>query len=194
MMESSLTCKLLDLEDQEDDLATLSSRSDDEESCDDDDDSVLDEEILEECLQNARSGSAAIGFLIGLFIQGSTLGLNFLVASIAGEDDPTLETYVNMTVLWSVFAASLAVSILFLMRSLMVSAFYSTNDPDSYDIEQKEHFMGQLISTIEKMYAVGALGGVGVAWCATDILLDVKSHLVHSLLTFVVATLWYSCS
>lgn len=194
MMASTLTCKLLDVEDQDDDLATLSTRRSDDEASSDDG-SVLDEEILEDCLQKARSGSSVIGFVIGLFIQASTLGLNFLLASITEEeDDPTIQTYVNMTIAWSIFSASLAVGILFLMRSLMVSAFYSTNDPDSCGIEQKEQFMAQLISTIEKLYAVGALGGVGIAWCVTDIILDVKSHLFHSLITFFVATLWYTCS
>ena len=163
MIASSLTCKLLrDVEDQEDDLATLpSSGTEDEASCDDN--SVSNEEILEECVKSAQLGSSTVGLVIGLFIQASTLGINFLLASITEEEEneTNIQTYVNMTVLWSVLSASLAVGILFLMRSLLVSTFYATNHPDSHDIEHKEHFMVHLISTIEKFYAVGALGGSG---------------------------------
>ena len=181
----SSTCKLLDLDD---DQATLSTGDDSSL-----DDSRLDEEIRADCLKTSRTCSSIIGFMIGMFIQGSTLGLNFLIASI-GDGSPTLTAFVNVTVMWSVFASTLGVAILFLMRSLVVSAFYSTNDPDSYDIQRKESFMREIISTLEKFYAVGALGGVGVAWCLTDLILDIKSHLLHSILTFLVATLWYCCS
>lgn len=182
----SSTCKLLDLDRDEATLSTCDGASHYSSYS-------LDEEVASDCLETFKKCSAIIGFLVGLFIQGSTLGLTFMIASLE-DGSPSATHYVNVTVMWSIFASFLAVAVLYFMRSLVISAFYSTNDPDSYFIELKEVFMHKVIRNLEKFYAIGALGGVGAAWCITDVALDVKSHLLHSICTFGVAAMWYFSS
>jgi len=157
--------------------------------------SLLREELETECITTSKYCSASIGFIVGVFIQGSTLGLNWMIAEVGKSHGstkiPPLNTYIALTVGWTVIASTLATAVLFLLRSLVVSTFYSTNNVDCEELRQKEKFMLQVIQTMERITAVGAVFGVGMARCLSDILLGVQSRVLHSSVTIVVAALWY---
>lgn len=180
------TYKLLD--DEEQDVLTLCSDDQNEE-----DDDFLTEEMKAKCLRTTGTCSMIIGVIEGIFVQGSTLGLNFLISTLGGGS-PTANTYVSLTVAWSLIASSLGVTILLFLRNLVVTSFFISMDTTESGVkrQQKEEFMSAVIERVEKFFAVGTLAGVGLAWCITDILLEIKTHLLHSSLSFLVAMIWYS--
>ena len=54
--------------------------------------------------------------------------------------------------------------------------------------------MSVIIENLEKFFSIGAVGGVGFAWAATDLLLQIKVHIFESSLVFLIAFVWYCVS
>ena len=149
----------------------------------------------EQCLRTSRTCSAIVGFCIGVFIQCSSLALNFVLNNLAGDDPIPLTTYTLATTVWSTLSGVLGVSVMLLMRSMIVTTFYSTNTTiEEALLVEKEIFMSGVISNLEKFFSVGAVAGVGFAWATTDYLLQIDSHIIESSLVFVIAFVWYCVS
>ena len=150
------------------------------------------EAMKDSCIQMSRACSIVIGFIIGCFIQCSTLGANFLMSTIYGKDVYFTQSFVMVSLGWCFVTSVMGVSVLLFLRSLVVTAFYATNSSreDEARLESKENFMILVIENIEQFFAVGSLVGVGVAWTVTDVLLGMQSHIYHSILTVFVALVW----
>lgn len=133
-----------------------------------------------------------IGFIIGCFIQCSTLGANFLMTTLYGKEVYYTQGFIGVSLVWCFITSIMGVSVLLFLRSLVVTAFYATNSSrqDEASLEVKENFMINVIENIEQFFAVGSLVGVGCAWTITDILLGMESHIYHSLLTIIIALIW----
>lgn len=128
-----------------------------------------------------KRSSLFLGLMVGFFIQFSTLGANYLVISIWGEEvlSSSKQDIVIFSLLWSFFTSSLAICILAFLRNL-VSATYS-GESSAFD---------DMVLHMECSFVVGALVGVCVAWAATDVILGMSAQIVYSLLTLVVALAW----
>lgn len=152
----------------------------------------LREHMKDNCLQMSRCCSVIIGTIIGVFIQCSTLGANFLLTTIYGKDVYFTNYFITVSLGWCLATSIMGVAVLLFLRSLVVTAFYATNSSkaDEATLEAKENFMIQVIENIEQFFAVGSLVGVGMAWTVTDILLEMNSHVYHSLLTVGIALVW----
>jgi hypothetical protein len=152
--------------------------------------------MKESCLQMSRCCSMIIGFIIGCFIQCSTLGANFMMTTMYGKEVYFTESFIIVSLAWCFATSIMGVAVLLFLRSLVVTAFYATNSSrsDEATLEAKENFMIQVIENIEQFFAVGSLVGVGMAWTVTDILLGMQSHVYHSLLTVVIALIWCKCA
>jgi len=139
------------------------------------------EEEEQESQQHAsvKLSSLLLGVLVGFFIQFSTLGANYLVISIWGEDvmNTSKSEIVVFSLLWSFFTSSMAIVILAFLRNLLSASFYG---PD-LDI---------VVLHMECRFVVGALVGVCSAWAATDYVLGMSQQIVYSVVTLVVALLW----
>jgi hypothetical protein len=148
--------------------------------------------MRDSCLQMSRCCSVIIGFIIGCFIQCSTLGANFLMTTLYGKDVYQTQGFIGVSLMWCLVTSMMGVSVLLFLRSLVVTAFYATNTSrqDEATLEVKENFMIHVIENIEQFFAVGSLVGVGCAWTVTDLLLDMQSHIYHSLLTIGLALVW----
>ena len=83
----------------------------------------------------------------------------------------------------------MGVCVLLFLRSLVVTSFYATTAVNDA-FKAKENFVGALIQQMEYFFAVGALIGVCMSWTVTDIVLGMKAHIVHSLVTLAVALIW----
>ena len=72
-----------------------------------------------------KRSSIVLGLLVGFFIQFSTLGANFLVITIWGEDvvTKTKSDIVTFSLLWSFFTSAMAIVILGFLRNLVTIAF-----------------------------------------------------------------------
>jgi hypothetical protein len=72
-----------------------------------------------------KLSSLILGLLIGFFIQFSTLGANFLVITIWGEDVITKSKtdIVMFSLLWSFFTSAMAIIILSFLRNLVTITF-----------------------------------------------------------------------
>lgn len=156
----------------------------------------LREMMKESCLQMSRCCSVVIGFIIGCFIQCSTLGANFLMTTLYGKDVYFTQEFIFVSLGWCFVTSVMGVSVLLFLRSLVVTAFYATNSSrqDEATLEAKETFMIQVIENIEQFFAVGSLVGVGIAWTTTDVLLGMQTHIYHSMLTVVIALIWCKCA
>lgn len=137
--------------------------------------------------QNGRfkMSSLCLGLLVGFFIQASTLGANYLVVTISGEDVMTTskKDIVLFSLLWSLFTSGLAIVILAFLRNL-VRATYET------DNEEQNDQLDDMILHMECRFVVGALIGVCSAWALTDLILGLSIQIVYSFVTLGAALAW----
>jgi hypothetical protein len=126
-----------------------------------------------------------LGLLVGFFIQASTLGANYLVVTVSGEDVMTTskKDIVLFSLLWSLFTSGLAIVILAFLRNL-VRVTYET------DNEEQNDQLDDMILHMECRFVVGALIGVCTAWALTDLILGLSVQIVYSFLTLGVALAW----
>jgi hypothetical protein len=82
---------------------------------------VLDDKVF----GKFKLSSLILGLLIGFFIQFSTLGANFLVITIWGEDviSKSKTDIVMFSLLWSFFTSAMAIIILSFLRNLVTITF-----------------------------------------------------------------------
>jgi hypothetical protein len=148
----------------------------------------------EVCLETSRR-SGIVGFFIGLFIQGSSLALNFLLGYAVEDEALSMTSYAITVAIWSLLSGIMGVSVMLLMRGLVVATFYSTNTTTERTLlEEKEKFIAQVIGNLEKYYCIGAIAGVGFAWAFTDLILQIRVHIFQSSIAFFVAFMWYCVS
>jgi len=124
--------------------------------------------------------SLFLGSLIGLFIQFSSLGANFVVVHHHNhhqqqplQNDAQILTF---SLTWSLATSSMGIAVLFLVRALMV-LHRRMIDP-------------QVLMTVECFFATGAVLGLNVAWTATDVILGYEAHLTRGVLTLAGTLLW----
>ena len=128
-------------------------------------------------LTRFRSSSLALGLIVGFFIQLFTLGSNYLIISMRGEDVMQTSQQDIILLLWSFFTSTMAIVILVFLRNLVCVAC----EVDAYD---------EMIIQLECRFIVGALIGVFSAWAATDVALGMSAQIVYSFATLVVALTW----
>lgn len=133
--------------------------------------------------------SCIIGLIIGCFIQFSSLGANFLMTTMYGNNVFFMKEFIVVSLIWCFVTSIMGVCVLLFLRSLVVTSFYATTTVNEA-FKSKEDFVAGLIQKMEYFFAVGALIGVCMSWTVTDIVLGMKAHIVHSLVTLAVALIW----
>jgi hypothetical protein len=125
-----------------------------------------------------KASSLVLGLMVGFFIQFSTLGANFLMITLWGEDVMTKSKHdiVVFSLVWSFFTSAMAIVILGFLRNIITTV--TTQDVD------------ELVLHMECRFVVGALIGVCFAWTATDMVLGMRAQIVYSLVTLTVALAW----
>ena len=144
-----------------------------------------DHHLNERVFGRFKVASMILGLFIGFFIQFSTLGANFLVITIWGEDVITKSKrdIVMFSLLWSFFTSAMAIVILGFLRNLVTISYNAIR-------RESEDLLEDMILHMECRFVVGALIGVCLAWTMTDILLGMKAQILYSLITLVVALFW----
>jgi hypothetical protein len=144
-----------------------------------------DHRLEEKAFSRFKFSALLLGLLVGFFIQFSTLGANFLVITLWGEDVVTKSKtdIVVFSLLWSFFTSAMAIVILGFLRNL-VTITYSAVGGRSVDL------LEEMVLHMECRFVVGALVGVCLAWTMTDVLLGMRAQIVYSLVTLVVALVW----
>jgi hypothetical protein len=160
-----------------------------------------------------KLSSLILGLLIGFFIQFSTLGANFLVITIWGEDviSKSKSDIVVFSLIWSFFTSAMAIVILSFLRTLVtitynaiathsedlleVSSEAFPPSPEAYGIQASISPLStlcqqEMVLHMECRFVVGALIGVCLAWTMTDLVLGMKAQILYSLLTLLVALFW----
>jgi hypothetical protein len=124
--------------------------------------------------------SLALGLLVGVFIQLSTLGANYLIISLWGEEfvaKVSQRDIVVFSLAWSLITSTMAMIVLAVVRNTF-SAVYKGEQFDD------------IILHLECRFVVGALIGVCTAWAATDAALGMTEQVVYSFATLAVALGW----
>jgi hypothetical protein len=137
--------------------------------------------------------SLLLGFLVGCFIQSSSLGANYILTIFCGHDRQVIQdnrTHIYLFSLgWSFLTSMMGVFILFFLRNLL--AVHQQNkhnmNSSSSSSNNKTKEMNALFVHLEYSFAFGALAGVCVAWTFTDLLLGLNVHAYHSVLTLIFA-------
>lgn len=135
--------------------------------------------------QQFKNSSLCLGLLVGFFIQASTLGANYLVISVSGEDVMTTskKDIILFSLFWSLFTSALAIIILAFLRNL-VRATYETENAS------RNEQLDDMILHMECRFVVGALIGVCMAWALTDMILGLSVQIIYSFVTLFVALAW----
>lgn len=133
-----------------------------------------------------KLSSLVLGLLVGFFIQFSTLGANFLVITIWGEDviSKSKRDIVIFSLLWSFFTSAMAIIILGFLRTLVGITFAVFRQ------QHDEELLEDMVLHMECRFVVGALVGVCMAWTVTDLLLGMKAQILYSVITLCVALCW----
>jgi hypothetical protein len=123
--------------------------------------------------------SLFLGLLVGLFIQFSTLGANYLVITVWGDDvvNASIEDIIMFGAFWSLFTSSIAIVILVFLRNVILASNRCVD-------------MEHVLLHVECHFVVGALVGVCSAWAFTDYLLGMGRQIVYSVATLAVSLLW----
>jgi hypothetical protein len=137
-------------------------------------------------LNSIKIKSFVIGILLGLLMQFSTLGANFLASTckVTGTTVKGGHHYESMmfphvsewNFLWSAFTSGLGLAVMLLLR-VIVAGIDSKQNP--------------VLIYMEGFVSVGALVGICVAWIMVDYVLKVNGHLVLSLVTLGGSLVWY---
>lgn len=150
-----------------------------------------DEELVlhKEQSNSFKRSAIILGLLVGFFIQFSTLGANFLVITIWGDDvvSKSKSDIVTFSLMWSFFTSAMAIVILGFLRNLVTIAFGAVSSPLT---DKHESLLEDMVLHMECRFVVGALVGVCMAWTMTDIFLGMKAQIIYSVVTLVVALIW----
>jgi hypothetical protein len=139
--------------------------------------------------------SVMLGLMVGIFIQLSSLGANYLLSEVHGMASHNQETeasalstqvIVKFSLVWSVLTSILGVSILYLIRELVTTACDAHGKGGGNALVSNRN----LILHLECYFAIGTLSGVCIAWTCTDLLLGLEAHFLHSLATLGMALVW----
>lgn len=132
-----------------------------------------------------KLSSMILGLLVGFFIQFSTLGANFLVITIWGEDviSKSKRDIVVFSLLWSFFTSAMAIIILGFLRNLIYITYNAIS-------RRSQDLLDEMVLHMECRFVVGALIGVCMAWTMTDVLLGMRAQILYSLVTLVIALFW----
>lgn len=156
--------------------------------------------------------SLFLGLLVGFFIQFSTLGANFLLLTLWGQDviNTSKKEVIVFSLLWSFFTSFMAIVVLGFLRALVSMVFRGSNPNKEHDDEKDKHssqtqeqqeqeqeqhdndesILEELVLHMECRFVVGALIGVCFAWTMTDVLLGMKAQIIYSIMTLIIALLW----
>ena len=141
----------------------------------------LDEAIF----SRFKLSALLLGVLVGFFIQFSTLGANFLVIQIWGEDilNKSRNDIVCFSLLWSFFTSAMAIIILAFLRNIVTIAYLSV-------LKRSQGLVEELVLHLECRFVVGALVGVCTAWTITDALMGMQAQIIYSVATLCIALVW----
>ena len=138
--------------------------------------------------------SLFLGALIGIFIQYSSLGANFLIQHLHSSSETELDASIKFSLAWSVFTSGMGIAILFLIRGLLILLSGHHNDMvHNSDNASRIHIHNDChnnLMTVECFFATGAVLGLNLAWTATDLMLGLGSHVTSSVLTLVGTLVW----
>jgi len=143
-----------------------------------------------------KLSSLILGLLVGFFIQFSTLGANFLVITIWGDDviSKSKRDIVVFSLLWSFFTSAMAIVILGFLRTLVGITFsvFGRNGKKQRPSQNRkdDDLLEDMVLHMECRFVVGALVGVCMAWTITDLLLGMKAQILYSVITLCVALCW----
>ena len=129
-------------------------------------------------INSIKMSCLLLGLLVGLFIQFSTLGANYLVINVWGKNflNTSNREMITFGVFWSLFASSIAIVVLaFLRNSILVSHRHVNTD--------------DVLLNVECYFVVGALVGVCSAWAFTDYMLGMARQIVYSVATLALSLL-----
>lgn len=137
---------------------------------------VTTKEEEEENQSFIRVNAMFLGFLVGLFMQMSALGANFIVDLLPrhytgnGGNEA-----LGFSIVWSSITSGFGVMILIILRLLI-----------SYSNKSTETCLLQ----VELYFAAGSLVAVTLAWAVTDFVVGYDGHLSYSLYTLAGALIW----
>lgn len=157
-----------------------------------------------------KIAGSVLGALTGIFIQFSSLAVNFLLQAIYGSDvenesseisqtsqlgaslgfnDSMKEKIISISFLWSFITSLIGIFLLLTIRFMVSDAILSVdmkNRSDSFLIRHHD----KLILHLECAFALGAIVGLNAAWTFTDSLLGLESHFIESAFTLIGTFAW----
>ena len=153
--------------------------------------------------RSVKGLSLAFGFLVGIFIQCSTLGATFVgqfvwfrrsIVQNDSEDrtDALIHVFEVMSILWSFITSCMGILLLLCVRALLVWILQYCQSGTRATVPLR------LLIPVESFFATGTVLGLNVAWMMTDRVVQsyhssnvgVSQHWIESLATLVLSSVW----
>jgi len=141
-------------------------------------------QLDEAFIARLRWTSLAVGFIVGFFVQCSTLGANFVLTILLGPqiDDITGFKRQLIGLAWSFLVGSSVVSIALLLGNLVAFVLIKKLGCPAQQVSET-------LGYLAFMYFFGDILGIYMAFLATETSLGLYDS-VHCLLSLVVVVLW----
>jgi len=123
-----------------------------------------------------RGYSMALGATVGVFMQLSTLGVNFLVLS-ATKTSPKADIFA-LPLAYSFLTLTFALALLAIVRQIL-SAVLSGR--------QHDNVVHNILVQLECRFIMGALLGVCSSWIVTDVALGMQRQITFAACIFIAA-------
>ena len=136
-----------------------------------------------------------LGLMVGVVIQISTMGANFLVMSYYGDRSDNDAVYSTRNVIsfcWSTFTSTIAFIMLGFIRGLLEVGYQRirSHDGDEESDDENDDENADSLLQVEHRFVAGAMVGVCFSWAITDIVLGLNVQVLYSIITLALALIW----
>jgi hypothetical protein len=133
-----------------------------------------------------------LAFLVGCFIYLSTLGAEFLGVMLWGPDIVTKSNQVLIasSLAWNFVTTVVAIVLLKSARQVVKAVFCAAVRTTKRSSDNAEEILSELLSYMESRFAMGALGGICLAWNVANMVMGMKAQIIQSCVILLVACMW----
>lgn len=141
--------------------------------------------------QSFHTSTLILGFMVGVIIQLSTMGANFLIMTVYGDDAiSSTKDIIIFSLIWSTVTSTMAFFILGFIRNLLKAGYRNMTSANGDEEAGISEELDDIILNVECRFVVGAMMGVCLSWTVTDIFLGLNVQVMYSLITLTIALFW----
>jgi hypothetical protein len=135
-------------------------------------------------MKGLQASSGGLGFVVGILMQLSSLGISSVVKSFVNRDFMQ-KIEILLPFSYSFIAMVLVLTVLSLLRNLVSTTYRYSNKSQPQD----DDILKGMLQQMESRFVKGALCGLTSAWIATDLILRIHLQVTIAMAVLVLALL-----